>query len=114
VISLQISQDQTSLLCERELEAGAREQVELPLPALLTIQSGINIPRYASLSNVLRVKQMEISSIPAESLARIKSCERTVRAYLPEPSRICEFLEGAPDKVAEQLIAKIRSRLHLL
>jgi len=112
VVSLTIDQDRTRLVCERELEGGERERVELPLPCLLTIQSGINLPRYASLSNVLRVKQMEIPAVPAESLGKIKSCERITRAYLPLPSAACEFLQGDAVKVADRLMERIRGKIH--
>jgi electron transfer flavoprotein beta subunit len=114
VVALSFSQDRKKITCERELEAGARERVELPLPALLTIQSGINLPRYASLSNVLRVKGMKIPSVPAASLGPVKTSERMVRAYLPEPARNCEFLEGDPGAIADRLLEEIRSRVHLL
>jgi electron transfer flavoprotein beta subunit len=114
VISLQLSQDRKKILCERELEQGLREKVELPLPALLTLQTGINIPRWASLSNVLRVKKMEIAAFPAAELGRVQSCEKLVRAYLPERSRKCEFLEGDSASVADRLLSEIRSRVKVL
>jgi len=110
IVSLNISEDRKKIICGRELESGLREKVELPIPALVTIQSGINIPRYASLSNVLRVKKMEIPVVPAQSLGAVSVGETAVRAFLPGESTTCEFLEGAPDKVAERLIQEMRSR----
>ncbi len=113
VISLELSADRKKITCERELEAGERERVELPLPALVTIQSGINLPRYASLSNVLRVKGMKIPSVPAAALGPVMASERMVRAYLPEPAGNCEFLEGDPAAIADRLIEEIRTRVHV-
>jgi len=114
VVSFQISEDRGKIFCERELEQGAREKVELPVPALLTIQTGINIPRYASLSNVLRVKKMEIPALPAAELGPTRSCETLLRAYVPERSKKCEFLEGDAASVADRLLEKIRSRVKVL
>ena len=111
VVALKIAEDRKSLTCERELEGGLRERVELPLPALLTVQSGINNPRYASLTNVLRVKQLALPSLPAASLGPVRRSENLLRAFLPERSAACEFLEGDPARVAEQLLAKVRRRV---
>ena len=113
VVSITFSDDRNKIICQRELEAGVRENVELPLPALVTIQTGINIPRYASLSNVLRVRKMQIPAIPANKLAAAKVSDSVVKASLPERSKVCEFLEGDPEKVAEQLIEKIRERVNV-
>ena len=111
VIAVNLAEDRQSLTCERELEGGLRERIELPLPALLTIQSGINTPRYASLTNVLRVRQLAIPSLPAASLGPVRKAENLLRAFLPERSAACEFLEGDLDGIAEQLIAKVRQRV---
>jgi electron transfer flavoprotein beta subunit len=114
VVKIDFSKNRKKIVCERELEAGARERVELPLPALLTIQSGINIPRYASLSNVLRVKKIEIPVMLASELGKSQRCEKIEKAFLQEQSAVCEFLKGDPSQVADDLIDRIRSRLHIL
>jgi len=111
VVAVKWAEDRRSLICERELEGGLRERIALPLPALLTVQSGLNTPRYASLTNVLRVKQLSIPSIPASSLGPVKKCEDLLRAFLPEQSAACEFLEGDLDRIAEKLVAKVRQRV---
>jgi electron transfer flavoprotein beta subunit len=114
VIRQEISADRKTITCERELEGGVRERVLLPLPALLTIQSGINAPRYASLSNVLRVKKLDVPVIPAESLGAAGRCESVVRAYVPDMKSDCVILEGDHDTVALRLIEIIRSRTQTL
>ena len=53
---------------KRELEAGWFQWVELPLPAVLTIQSGINKPRYATLKGIMAAKKKEIAAVPRASL----------------------------------------------
>jgi len=100
--------------CERELEGGIVEKVELELPAVMTVQSGINTPRYASLSNVLRVKEMEISLISVADLYSGGPAENIVRAGLPQTTGQCEFLEGDAEGVALELIEKIRARTQVV
>jgi len=114
IISASISPDRKKILCERELEQGVREKVELPLPALLTVQTGINIPRYPSLSNVLRVKKIRIPSVPAAGPDKIPSSEIVRKAYLPERAGSCEFLTGDADEVSELLLARIRARVNVI
>lgn len=108
VVSMELVGEGRFLRCERELEGGARQVVELPLPALLTVQSGPHPPRYPSLTNVLRVKQMVIPSVPAAELAPEQNSEVTLRVSEPEHSGRCEFLAGELDRQAEQLIQKVR------
>jgi len=64
-ISLSVDEAGTSVRVEREIDGTRRHPVTLPMPALVTIQSGINRPRYPSLSNVLRAKSQEIPGLPA-------------------------------------------------
>ena len=102
--------DSKSIVCKRELEGGARDCVKLPLPALVTVQSGINQPRYASLSNVLRVKKLDIPVDHASELGTVKSSEKVVRGYLPERISACLHIEGSPEEVAARLLREIRTR----
>src|ERR1700751_4220826 len=67
-IIMQIEVADAHLKLKRELEAGWFQWVELPLPAVLTIQSGINKVRYASLKGIMAAKKKEIAVIARESL----------------------------------------------
>ncbi len=84
VIKLEINTEKQSIQVERELDSGHRCSMELVLPALVAVQSGINRPRYPSLSNVMRAKNTEIreirytDSLPAskyETVERISEVE---------------------------------------
>lgn len=111
VIAEKIADDRKSITCERELEGGVRERIFLPLPALLTIQSGINAPRYASLTNVLRVKEYEVPVIAAASLGAGGKSRGRVRAFIPAPTGACEMIEGGLEEAAAKLLDKIRARV---
>ncbi len=111
VIEMELDPDKAKIKCKRELEGGVRERVELGLPALLTVQSGINTPRYASLTNVLRVKGLDIPQLPAESLHRPGPCERLVKTCPPEHRGSCRFLEGGTEDKAGRLVREIREKV---
>ena len=73
---------------KRELEAGWFQWVELPLPAVLTIQSGINKVRYATLKGIMAAKKKEIATIPRESLGVThEPTQRIERIYVPQKPR---------------------------
>ncbi len=73
VMKLEVDLQKQCLQLERELDAGHRCSMELTLPALAAVQSGINRPRYPSLSNVMRAKNTEIAEIScADSLLDAK------------------------------------------
>src|SRR5262249_24464177 len=57
-----------ALRVRRELEGGINETVELPMPAVLTIQFGINLPRYASLKGIMAAKKKEFQAWSAADL----------------------------------------------
>jgi electron transfer flavoprotein beta subunit len=109
VIGLELLADRR-LRCQRELEGGRREEVELALPALITVQSGLNIPRYGSLSNVLRVKRMSIPVIPATDLGEARQGERVRRAELARAGGRCEFIGGPPAAMADELARRLETR----
>ena len=83
------------LKVKRELEDGWFQHVEMPLPALLTIQSGGNKLRYATLMGIKRAKSKETKTVePAAPTG-----ERAVameRVYLPEKVKKTEMLTGTP------------------
>jgi electron transfer flavoprotein beta subunit len=94
---------------KRELEAGWFQHIECPLPAVLSIQSGINKVRYATLKGIMAAKKKEITTIARESLG--VSTERTQRVekiYVPTKTKKTEFLTGTPKEVASKLVEKLK------
>jgi len=104
------------LKVKRELEAGWFQWIELPLPAVLTIQSGINKPRYASLKGIMAAKKKEIRGVSrAEALpADLTATQETKKIYVPQKTKKTEFLEGAPKEVAAKLIEKLKHEARIL
>jgi electron transfer flavoprotein beta subunit len=94
---------------KRELEAGWFQHMECPLPAVLTIQSGINKVRYATLKGIMAAKKKEIATISRESLGvSSEPTQRVERIYVPTKTKKTEFLTGTPKDVATKLVEKLR------
>ena len=103
------------LKLKRELESGWFQWVELPLPAVLTIQSGINKVRYASLKGIMAAKKKEIEVISRESLGVAQEpTERVERIYVPQKTKKTEFIDGSPKEAAAKLIEKLRHEARVL
>jgi electron transfer flavoprotein beta subunit len=88
---------------ERELEGGLREGLELPLPALIAVQSGINRPRYPALSHVLRARSQPIMTVCTDALPEPNRSERLAGLAIPAPSGKGVFLTGTAAQKAERL-----------
>jgi electron transfer flavoprotein beta subunit len=100
---------------KRELEAGWFQWVELPLPAVLTIQSGINKVRYATLKGIMGAKKKEIATIPRESLGvSSEATQRIERIYVPQKTKKTEFISGTPKEAAAKLVEKLRHEARVL
>lgn len=102
VIAETVSEDQAAVRVEREIEGGYRDILDIRLPALLTIQSGINTPRYPSLSNVMRAKRAKLELFSSDSLQPPPGLSPPQLRY-PERTRAARFLEGSPEEKAAQL-----------
>lgn len=112
---MEVSAGKTSVRVKRELEAGWFQYVELPLPALLTIQSGINTVRYATLMGIKKAKSKPLARYTCEDLGiEIKPAQIVRRLYTPERSKQTQFLEGAPGEVARQLVDKLKFEARVL
>src|SRR5579864_3412423 len=118
IMQIEVIQNQAQgqrLRLKRELESGWFQWVELPLPAVLTIQSGINKVRYASLKGIMAAKKKEITTIARESLGVAhQPTERVERIYVPQKAKRTEFIEGSPKEAAAKLIEKLRHEARVL
>jgi electron transfer flavoprotein beta subunit len=112
-IILQVGKTETGLRVKRELEDGWFQHVEMPLPALLTIQSGGNKLRYATLMGIKRAKSKETKVVPAMPATEAPSIE-LARVYLPEKQKHTERLTGTPAEIAAQLVEKLKFEARVL
>ena len=117
-IIMEIQVSGTTLKVKRELEAGWFQWIEMPLPALLTIQSGINKPRYATLKGIMAAKNKPIQKLtPADlglSASDLAPSQKINKVYIPVKRSKTEFLEGTPKEIAAQLVDKLKNEARVL
>jgi len=94
------------VVAKRELEGGYLEEVELPTPCVITVQSGINEPRYVSIMGIKRAKSKEMKEV---SISPSISTLEIEKMYLP-PVKKAEMIEGDPSQIAEKLIEILKER----
>lgn len=105
----------SALKLKRELEAGWFQWVEVPLPLVLTIQSGINKPRYATLKGIMAAKKKEITTLDRAALGiSDRRTQQIQRIYVPQKSKKTEFITGSPKEAAAKLIEKLRHEARVL
>lgn len=95
-----------ALRVKRELEAGWFQWVSMPLPAVLTIQSGINQLRYATLKGIMAAKKKEIRKVA--SPGGTKGKQEIVSVYFPDKGKKTQMIAGTPAEAAAELVKKLR------
>jgi len=114
VILAKIAGDKKTIYVEREIEGGHRDTLKLRLPVVLTIQSGINTPRYPSLSNLLRANKMQLETIPAADLSQPAANENLVQMVYPQKTRAGVVLDGSAKEKAARLVRILDEKSLLL
>jgi electron transfer flavoprotein beta subunit len=115
-IIMHLEKSETGIRVKRELEAGFFQYVNMPLPAVLTIQSGINKLRYATLIGIKHAKNKPLRKV---ALAEVESAltpnlQKIERLYVPQKTKKTETLEGSPSDIAKKLVDKLRNEMHVL
>lgn len=105
-IIMEVQIDGATLKVKRELEGGWFQWISMPLPAVLTIQSGINQLRYATLKGIMAAKKKEIKAVaaPAAGAAR----QRILSIYVPEKTKATRLIAGTPAEAAAELVRVLR------
>jgi electron transfer flavoprotein beta subunit len=105
-IIMEVQAEGQRLRVKRELEGGWFQWVEMPLPAVLTIQSGINQLRYATLKGIMAAKKKEIrkAAAPAASAPR----QKIVSLYIPEKAKKTQIIGGSAAEAAKELVRRLR------
>ncbi len=116
VTSLTYSPGANTAVFRRELEGGVLHEMQIECPAVLTIQLGINTPRYASLRAIkqaaakpIEVLSLEDLGVAAAHVGESGSLSRVRRMYIPEKGR-AEMIEGTVEEKAARLAQIIKAR----
>src|SRR6185437_8532710 len=105
-IVMEVDAAPPALRVKRELEGGWFQWVSMPLPAVLTIQSGINQLRYATLKGIMAAKKKEVKKAPAP--AGLAPKQKILSLYVPEKSKKTQIIGGSPAEAAKELVKKLR------
>ena len=110
IMDVQVEADR--LRVKRELEGGWFQWIGMPLPAVLTIQSGINQLRYATLKGIMAAKKKEIRKVTPGAAAAPK--HRIVSLYVPEKTKKTQLIGGSPAEAARELVKRLRDEARVI
>ena len=99
---------------KRELESGWFQWVTLPLPASISIQSGLNNPRYPSLKGIMGAKRKEIKVIPENEDNNQKQFQEIDEIFVPKTDKKTEFIDGDTDKSVTRIIEILKSEIKVI
>ena len=112
---LHVEKTDAGLTVKRELEEGWFQTIELPTPAVLTIQSGGNKLRYATLMGIKRAKMKEVRRVTAAELAVDGAAVvQLERVSLPQKQKSTQILSGTPKEAAAALVEKLKFEVRVL
>ncbi|HZR24434.1 MAG TPA: electron transfer flavoprotein subunit beta/FixA family protein [Vicinamibacterales bacterium] len=111
-IIMEVNVDGSNLKVKRELEGGWFQMVTMPLPAVLTIQSGINQLRYATLKGIMAAKKKEIKKAAMPS--GLTAHQKIVNLYVPEKGKKTQIIGGSPAEAAKELVRKLREEARVI
>jgi electron transfer flavoprotein beta subunit len=111
-IVMEVAVEASIVRVKRELEGGWFQWVSMPLPALLTIQSGINQLRYATLKGIMAAKKKEIRKAAAP--AGLPARQKIVELYVPEKTKKTQIIGGSPAEAAKELVRKLREEARVI
>jgi electron transfer flavoprotein beta subunit len=111
-IIMEVLIENGALRVKRELEGGWFQHIGMPLPALLTIQSGINQLRYATLKGIMAAKKKEIKKVAAPGA--VASRQKVLALYAPQKSKQTVMIGGSPAEAAKELVRRLREEARVL
>jgi electron transfer flavoprotein beta subunit len=111
-IIMEVQIEGSSLRVKRELEGGWFQWIAMPLPALLTIQSGINQLRYATLKGIMAAKKKEMKKAALPD--GLQPSQQVVGLALPTRSKQTQMITGSPADAARELVRRLRDEARAL
>lgn len=116
VTKIDFTPEQQVVIIEQELEGGLKVKKEIKMPAVLSVQTGINEPRFASSWKIRMVKDKDIERRTLRDLSLDEneilksSVIRVTRLYEAPPARRVEIIEGSPEEAAKKLTDILREK----
>lgn len=114
-IVMEVEPQGNAIRVKRELEDGWFQNVVMPLPAVLTIQSGIKKLRYATLMGIKKAKTKDVKSIAGAQLVADTTPNAVMeKIYPPQRNKQTQILSGDVKKVAHELVEKLKFEARVL
>ena len=107
-LAIETDIDQNKIRVKRELESGWFQWVELKSPSSISIQSGINQPRYPSLKGIMSAKKKEIKVVPG---SQVEKKQNVSEIFVPKKSKETEFIETDIDSAVERIIEILKTEV---
>ena len=119
VVKIEVGGDQKSLKINRELEGGLNEVLEMGMPAVLTIQSGINQPRYPTLPGIMKAKKKRLdvkkaADLGVADLGEAGSKTKFIKMFFPVSEHKAEIIEGDAKTAAKKLVDKLKNEAKVI
>jgi electron transfer flavoprotein beta subunit len=112
---LHVEKTEAGLTVKRELEEGWFQTIELPVPAVLTIQSGGNKLRYATLMGIKKAKTKEIRRVTSQDIGKVAPPVVVLeRISVPQKQKSTQILGGSPKEAATALVEKLKFEARIL
>ncbi|MEQ1896182.1 MAG: electron transfer flavoprotein subunit beta/FixA family protein [Vicinamibacterales bacterium] len=111
-IIMEVQVESGALRIKRELEGGWFQWIGMPLPALITIQSGINQLRYATLKGIMAAKKKEIRKVALPE--GVTASQTIVGLAVPTKNKQTQMITGSPADVAKELVRRLREEARAL
>ncbi len=109
--------DDKKIKVGREIEGGNQEMNEIDLPCVLSIQTGINEPRYVGIRGIRKVAKLEIPvrgagdlGVAPDSVGAAGAKVKRADYFMPELGEGAEMLEGSTDEIIEKLIEMLKAK----
>lgn len=114
-IIMQVEVSGASIRVKRELEDGWFQHIAMPLPAVLTIQSGGNKLRYATLMGIKKAKTKEIKRVTVDELGGAAAATASIdKIYVPQKSKKTQIFEGDAKTAAAALVEKLKFEVRVI
>jgi electron transfer flavoprotein beta subunit len=114
-VIMQVEVHDAEVRVKRELENGWFQHIELPLPAVLTVQSGSNKLRYATLMGIKKAKAKEVRTLTPADLGGMPAPVAVIeKMYAPHRSKQTQLFEGDAKTAAAQLVEKLKFEARVL
>ena len=113
-LAMETDVQDSAIRVKRELESGWFQWVKLPLPASISIQSGLNTPRYPSLRGIMGAKKKEIKVVSPSDHQTDAILQSIDKVFVPQTSKQTEMIEGNADSAVTRIIEILKSELKVL